>query len=76
MSFYLFRSALNRSAVREAAVAAGISVLRFISEPAAVALAYDIAQDQSRTETALIVDVGGSKVRSHALNDGDAETDV
>ncbi|HZK25058.1 MAG TPA: molecular chaperone DnaK [Oscillospiraceae bacterium] len=64
----------QRQATKDAAVIAGINVLRIINEPTAAALAYGLGKDIN--ETILVFDLGGGTFDVSILDVGDGVFEV
>lgn len=64
----------QRQATKDAAVIAGLNVLRIINEPTAAALAYGL--DKTANETILVFDLGGGTFDVSILDVGDGVFEV
>lgn len=64
----------QRQATKDAAVIAGLNVLRIINEPTAAALAYGL--DKNTNETILVFDLGGGTFDVSVLDVGDGVFEV
>ncbi|MCR3922964.1 MAG: molecular chaperone DnaK, partial [Firmicutes bacterium] len=64
----------QRQATKDAAVIAGVNVLRIINEPTAAALAYGLGKDTN--ETILVFDLGGGTFDVSILDVGDGVFEV
>ncbi len=64
----------QRQATKDAGKIAGVEVLRIVDEPMAAALAYGL--DRSRSETILVVDLGGGTFDVSLLEVGDGVIEV
>jgi molecular chaperone DnaK len=66
----------QRQATKDAGKIAGLNVLRLVNEPTAAALAYGLSEDDDKTKTVVVYDLGGGTFDVSVLEIGDGVVEV
>lgn len=66
----------QRQATKDAGKIAGLNVLRLVNEPTAAALAYGLSENDNKTRTVAVYDLGGGTFDISVLEIGDGVVEV
>lgn len=66
----------QRQATKDAGKIAGLNVLRLVNEPTAAALAYGLSENDDKTKTVVVYDLGGGTFDVSVLEIGDGVVEV
>ncbi len=66
----------QRQATKDAGKIAGLEVLRLVNEPTAAALAYGLSEDDNKSQTVIVYDLGGGTFDVSVLEIGDGVVEV